>query len=141
MQEVFLTRRERFSGAHKLYVSHWSKEQNEEMFGKCANANFHGHNYELFVTVAGQPDPVTGFVINATDLKSIIHEYVIDHLDHANLNLDIDWFQNDLQPTTENLIIAIWDRLEAHLKGCRLHKLRLVETENISVEYFGPTHS
>ncbi|MEO0734226.1 MAG: 6-carboxytetrahydropterin synthase, partial [Bacteroidota bacterium] len=97
---VYLTRRERFNAAHKLYVPTWSEEKNAAVFGKCANKNWHGHNYELFVTVAGEPDPVLGFVIDAKLLSTIIKEEIIADVDHSNLNLDVDWLPQDRQPTT-----------------------------------------
>jgi len=86
---VYLTRRERFNAAHKLWVKDWSKKKNKAVFGKCANKNWHGHNYDLFITVKGTPDPVTGFVMDAKKLSTLIKKEVIDHLDHANLNLDV----------------------------------------------------
>lgn len=133
---VYLTRRERFSAAHKLHVEEWSKEQNEEIFGNCANANWHGHNYELFVTIKGAPDPQTGMIINVRDLKQIIRREVIEHLDHKNLNLDVAFLQG-VMPTIENLSKAIWQRLEPHMKGYELHCVKVYETENIFAEYYG----
>ncbi len=134
---VYLTRRERFNAAHKLWVDAWSDEQNRAVFGKCANPNWHGHNYELFVTVKGQPDPVTGFVMDVKQLSQIIREVIIDKVDHANLNLDVDFIPSGMQPTTENLAVLFWQQLESHIQGCQLHCIRLCETENIYVEYFG----
>lgn len=133
---VYLTRKERFNAAHKLYNPRWSKEKNEQMFGKCANENWHGHNYDLFVTVKGKPDPDTGFVMDAKKLKQIIQQRVVDKLDHRNLNLDVD-FMTDIIPSTENLVIAIWKELDPHITNCQLHCIKLYETENIYVEYFG----
>ena len=141
---VELTRRVTFNAAHKLYVEAWTPEQNREAFGKCSNVNWHGHNYELFITVKGHPHPVTGFVTDAKLLGDFLKREIVDQLDHSNLNLDIDWMHG-LQPTSENLAIAIWRRLspklneylEATNPGCRLYKLRIVETENISVDYYG----
>lgn len=137
MPTVYLTRVERFNAAHKLWVNEWSEEKNFEMFGKCANKNWHGHNYRLEVTVKGIPDPITGFVIDVKKLGQIIREIVTDKLDHSNLNLDIDFIPKGLQATTENLAILIWQQLEPHLSGCKLHKIKLVETENIYAEYYG----
>lgn len=134
---VHLTRRLTFNAAHKLYVPEWSDERNEAVFGKCANANWHGHNYVLYVTVAGVPDPDTGFVMNAKDLSDIAKREVVDQLDHRNLNLDVEWLKG-VQPTSENIAIAIWGRLSPKLTSCRLHRVRLMETENIFVDYFGP---
>lgn len=137
MPSVYLTRVERFNAAHKLWVNEWSEEKNFEMFGKCANKNWHGHNYRLEITVKGIPDPVTGFVIDVKKLGQIIREIITDKLDHSNLNLDIDFIPNGMQATTENLVVLIWQQLEPHLSGCKLHKVKLVETDNIYAEYYG----
>lgn len=137
MATVYLTRRERFNAAHRLWVDDWSKEKNFEVFGKCANPNWHGHNYELFVTVKGKPDPVTGFVMDAKELRDLIKEYITSKADHSNLNLDLDFVPKGMQPTTENMLILFWQQLEPHIKGCKLHSMRLHETENIYAEYFG----
>lgn len=137
MNMVYLTRRGRFNAAHKLWVKDWSDEKNVEIFGKCANPNFHGHNYTLYVTVKGEPDPVTGMLINAKELSQIMKQEVIDVFDHKNLNLDIDFIPDTLQTTCENLAILIWKRLEPKIKHCKLHCVKLEETENIYTEYFG----
>ena len=137
MPIVYLTRVERFNAAHKLWVSHWSEEKNISTFGKCANKNWHGHNYKLEVTVKGAPDPDTGFVMDAKSLGKLIREHVTDKLDHSNLNLDVDFVPKDMQATTENMAVLIWQQLEPQLEGCKLHKIRLVETENIFAEYYG----
>ena len=134
---VYITRRERFNAAHKLWVDAWSEEKNLEIFGKCANKNWHGHNYELFVTVKGNPDPLTGFVIDVKKLSVLINQVVVNQLDHSNLNLDVAFIPKNLQPTTENLVILIWQQLAPHLVDCQLHSIKLVETENIYAEYFG----
>lgn len=134
---VYLTRRERFNAAHKLWVNDWPEEQNFQVFGKCANKNWHGHNYELFVTVKGIPDQQTGFIINAKTLSNIIKKTITEKLDHSNLNLDVDFIPSSIQPTTENLVILIWKELQPHLNGCQLHSIKLCETENIYAEYFG----
>jgi 6-pyruvoyltetrahydropterin/6-carboxytetrahydropterin synthase len=136
---VYITRIERFNAAHKLWVSEWSEAKNIEVFGKCANKNWHGHNYNLHVTVKGLPDPVTGFIIDAKQLSAIIRERVTDHLDHSNLNLDVEFIPKNMQPTTENLVILIWDRLEAALEAfpCSLYRIKLWETETIYAEYYG----
>jgi 6-pyruvoyltetrahydropterin/6-carboxytetrahydropterin synthase len=138
MNKTYITRRETFNAAHKLWQPNWSEEKNNEVFGKCANKNWHGHNFELFVTVSGNPDPETGFVMNLKDLSSIINEKVTDALDHKNLNLDVP-FLSGLLASTENIIIAIWERLEAPIQahGAELCKLKLVETENNFVTYYG----
>lgn len=135
---VFVTRRERFNAAHKLYRDDWSVEENLRIFGKCSNPNWHGHNYELFVTVKGMPDPVTGFVIDLKILSKIITSKVTDKVDHKNINLDVD-FMKDRMPSTEVLAVAIWEEIENDINrhSCKLHSVRLHETENNFVEYFG----
>ncbi|MFT7589138.1 MAG: 6-pyruvoyltetrahydropterin/6-carboxytetrahydropterin synthase [Limisphaerales bacterium] len=133
---VYLTRKEHFNAAHRLYNKNWSAEKNAEVFGPCANANFHGHNFDLYVTVKGEPDVNTGFIMNAKELSVVITEEVISRYDHKNLNLDVDDFEH-IQPSTENFAKKIWNRLEPRIKGATLHKIKLVETENIFVEYYG----
>lgn len=136
---VYLTRMERFNAAHKLWVAEWSDEKNIEIFGKCSNKNWHGHNYKLFVTVKGQPHPQMGFIIDAKKLGKLIKDVVTEKLDHSNLNLDVDFIPKHLQPTTENLVILIWQELEPHItsEGAQLHCIKLEETETISAEYYG----
>ncbi|HEX2617173.1 MAG TPA: 6-carboxytetrahydropterin synthase [Flavobacteriales bacterium] len=138
MALVHITRRERFSAAHKLARPEWSDEKNLEVFGKCANPNWHGHNYELWVTVKGEPDPQTGFVVDLSLLSKLIHDHVIRFVDHKNINLDVP-FMKDRLSSTENIAIAVWEQLEAPVKGlgCALHGVKLKETENNHVEYFG----
>jgi len=134
---VYLTRAEHFNAAHKLYNPSWTKEKNDEVFGKCANDNWHGHNYELFVTVKGEPDANTGFLVDAKKLSIIINEHVVDKLDHRNLNLDVDFMQGKMC-SSENLVIEIWNQLQPHLPhGIQLHHIKLYETPRIYVEYFG----
>jgi 6-pyruvoyltetrahydropterin/6-carboxytetrahydropterin synthase len=134
---VYLTRNEHFNAAHKLYNPAWSYERNEEVFGKCANENWHGHNYELQVTVRGRPDPETGFVFDVKKLSNIINEQVIEKIDHRNLNVDVE-FMKDKLCSTENLVIGIWNQLIPHLPGnVELHCIRLYETPRIFVEYYG----
>jgi 6-pyruvoyltetrahydropterin/6-carboxytetrahydropterin synthase len=134
---VYLTRIEHFNAAHKLFNPAWSKERNEEVFGRCANENWHGHNFELHVTVKGRPDPETGFIFDAKQLSRIVNERVIDKLDHRNLNLDVDFMRGRIC-SIENLVTAIWAELAPHLPtGVALHRLKLVETPRIHVEYFG----
>jgi len=134
---VYLTRAEHFNAAHKLYNPSWTKEKNDEVFGKCANDNWHGHNYDLFVTVKGEPDPDTGFLVDAKKLSIIINEHVVDKLDHRNLNLDVEFMQGKMC-SSENLVIEIWNQLQPHLPpGVRLHCIKLYETPRIYVEYFG----
>jgi len=135
---IYITRRERFNAAHKLFREEWSDEQNREIFGKCSNPNWHGHNYELFVTVKGEINPETGFVIDLKELKRIITVYITDELDHKNINLDVN-FKKGKMASTEVLAVAIFDVLEPHVKevGAILHSIKLYETENNFVEYFG----
>lgn len=133
---IYLTRREHFNAAHRLYNPKWSDEKNAEVFGKCANKNFHGHNFEIFVTVKGLPNPDTGFIMNAHTLSKIIVREVCDRLDHKNMSVDIPELQNTL-PSTENVIKLIWQWLKPHITECELHCIKLVETENIYVEYYG----
>ncbi|PSL33121.1 6-pyruvoyl trahydropterin synthase family protein [Chitinophaga ginsengisoli] len=134
---IYLTRVENFNAAHKLSNPAWSKEKNEEVFGKCANENWHGHNYELHVTVKGTPDPETGFVFNAKTLGVLIKDYIVEKVDHRNLNIDVD-FMAGIFTSAENLAIGIWDQLTPHLPaGVELHCIKLYETPRIYVEYFG----
>ena len=134
---VYLTRVEHFNAAHKLYNPSWDKEKNDEVFGKCANDNWHGHNYELFVTVKGEPDPDTGFLVDAKKLSTIINQHVIEKLDHRNLNLDVDFMQGKMC-SSENLVIEIWSQLQPNLPAnVQLHCIKLYETPRIYVEYFG----
>jgi 6-pyruvoyltetrahydropterin/6-carboxytetrahydropterin synthase len=134
---VYLTRVEHFNAAHKLYHPDWSRERNEEVFGKCANENWHGHNYDLYVTIKGEPDPDTGFLFDAKRLSGIIREHVIEKLDHKNLNIEVDFLQGKMC-STENLVIGIWRQLAPHIPGqVRLHGIKLYETPRIFVEYFG----
>ncbi|MDZ4795839.1 MAG: 6-carboxytetrahydropterin synthase [Bacteroidota bacterium] len=134
---VYLTRFEHFNAAHKLYNPAWSYEKNEEIFGKCANENWHGHNYELLVTVKGQPSPDTGFVFDVKQLSNIIKDQVIEKIDHRNLNVDVEMMKGKMC-STENLAIAIWNQLVVHLPaGVQLHCIKLYETPRIYVEYFG----
>lgn len=134
---VYITRIEHFNAAHKLYNPSWSREKNEEVFGKCANENWHGHNFELFVTLKGEPDPDTGFVYDVKKLSIIVQEHVIEKLDHKNLNVDVDFMKGKLC-SIENLVIGIWNELVPHLPaGVELHCLKLSETPRIFVEYYG----
>lgn len=138
MKTVYIIRHENFNAAHRLWRNDWSDEKNFEIFGKCSNKNWHGHNFDLYVTVKGTPNPETGFVIDLKVLSKIIKEKVISQIDHKNMNEDIP-FLKDIIPTTENLIIKIWELLEDVIKmnGGELHKIRLEETENNIVEYYG----
>lgn len=134
---VYLTRKEHFNAAHKLYNTKWSKEKNVEVFGLCANENWHGHNYDLYITVKGMPDTDTGFVMDVKDLSIIIKKWAIDPLDHKNLNMDVP-FLKDTMCSTENLAIAIWNQIAPQLpQHVQLHCVKLYETPRIYVEYFG----
>ncbi len=134
---LYITRIEHFNAAHKLYNPNWSREKNEAVFGKCANENWHGHNFELHVTIKGEPDPDTGFVYDVKRLSNIVKEYVIEKLDHKNLNEDVDFMKGKLC-SIENLVTAIWQQLAPQLpKEVQLHSLKLYETPRIYVEYFG----
>jgi 6-pyruvoyltetrahydropterin/6-carboxytetrahydropterin synthase len=135
---VYLTRVEHFNAAHKLFNKNWTEEQNKEVFGKCANENWHGHNYEVHVTVKGEMQTETGFIFNAKRLSVIINEYVCDKIDHKNLNIDVD-FMKDKFTTCENLTVAIWEQIQPVLKteGIELHCVKLYETPRIYTEYYG----
>jgi 6-pyruvoyltetrahydropterin/6-carboxytetrahydropterin synthase len=135
---IYITRKEHFNAAHKLFNPAFSDEKNLEIFGKCANPNWHGHNYYLYVTVKGEVNKDTGYTVNLKELSSIIRLHITDKLDHKNLNLDVDFMKNRM-PTTENVAIAIWEQLEGHIQqlGGILHCIKLYETDNNYVEYFG----
>lgn len=135
---VYLTRRETFNAAHRLWVDAWTEEENFRVFGKCANPYYHGHNYQLFVTVKGKPDPVTGFLMDAKELSNLIKKQVTDIIDHTNLSAQASFLPVGLQPSTENLAIYIWPQLVPHLpQGVNLHQIRVWETENIYCDFFG----
>ncbi|MDG2239368.1 MAG: 6-carboxytetrahydropterin synthase [Longimicrobiales bacterium] len=137
MPVVLATRSVHFSAAHRLYRSDWSDERNIEVFGDCSNPNWHGHNYDLDVSVAGPVDPETGFVMDLKQLKDLVGSRVLVDVDHRNLNTEVEWLSGVI-PTTENLVVAIWDRLAQSLPdGIRLAKLVLHETARNSVEYTG----
>lgn len=133
---IYLTRRERFNAAHRMFRKEWTDEKNYEVFGKCANPNWHGHNYELFVTVKGEPDPETSLLINLKTVSKIIREVIIDKIDHKNINLEVDFMQGRIA-STENIAIAVWDELEPHFLalGILLHTIKIKESENNFVEY------
>jgi len=133
---VYLTRREIFAAAHRLFKPGLSDEENFKMFGKCSNPNWHGHNYTLEVTVAGEVNYDTGFVIDIKKLKEIMHEFVISKVDHKNLNIDTD-FMKGIIPTSENITIAIWNQLATKILGGKLYSVKLYETENNYFEYKG----
>jgi 6-pyruvoyltetrahydropterin/6-carboxytetrahydropterin synthase len=138
LKTVYITRREHFNAAHKLWREDWSDQQNHDVFGKCSNKNWHGHNYTIFVTVKGVPSAETGFVIDLKDLSTIIKREIIEPLDHKNLNLDVP-FLDGILASTENIAVKIWEQIEAPIReaGGELSKIRLEETENNFVEYFG----
>jgi len=135
---VYITRKENFSAAHKLSRPDWDEAKNMEVFGKCANPNWHGHNYDLTVTVKGEVNPETGFVANLSTIGQILKAKVIDKVDHKNLNLDVDFMQGKL-PSTEVLAIEIWNQIvkDINAMGCTLHCVKIQETEKNYVEYFG----
>ena len=137
---IYIARKEHFNAAHKLYNPQWTPEKNVEVFGPCANENWHGHNFELITTVKGHPDPETGFVVDLKRLSTLIRREVIDKLDHKNLNMDVDFMQGKLA-SCETLIVEIWKILNAQIptitKYGTLHSLRLYETPRNYVEYFG----
>lgn len=135
---IYITRRERFNAAHRLFKPEYSDERNLQVFGKCSNPNWHGHNYTLFVTVRGDINPDTGFLVNLKDLSYLIDQRVIEKLDHRNINLEVDFMAGKLA-STENLAIGIWNELAKPIKeiGAELHSIKLYETENNFVEFFG----
>lgn len=133
---VFVTRKLHFNAAHRLFNPSFSNEKNDEIFGKCNNANGHGHNYEIEVTISGQIDPETGYVIDLKILKDIVDRLIVEECDHRHLNFDVPWLQG-INPTAENLVVAFWNRLAGSFKQGKLHVIRLYETERNYVEYFG----
>lgn len=135
---IYITRKEHFNAAHKLYNPHWTEEENLKTFGKCANPNFHGHNYDVYVTIKGKINPETGFVMNLFDLSDILKTEVVEALDHKNLNVDIEYFHERL-PSIENLCIFIWEKLEPIIKNycAELHCVKVQETDNNFAEYYG----
>ena len=134
---IYITRKEHFNAAHKLFNPAWSEEQNNATFCKCANKNWHGHNYDLYVTVKGEINPDTGFVVNLKDLSTVIRTDVTEILDHKNLNMDVKGMP--IMPSTENVAIFIWNILAPKIKemGAALHCIKLFETDSNYVEYFG----
>ena len=135
---IYITRRETFNAAHRLFRPEWDDEKNLQVFGKCSNPNWHGHNYVLYVTVKGDVDPETGFLINLKDLSKILNENVVEKLDHKNMNLEVDFMENRMS-STENLAIGIWEQIEKPIRdlGAVLHCVKVYETEKNYVEYFG----
>ena len=139
MNSVYITRKERFSAAHRLFRPEFSDAENLQIFGKCSNPNWHGHNYTLWVTVKGKVNVETGFVADLKELSRIINEKVIIKIDHRNINLEVDFMSGKLA-STENLAVAIWKELEEPIRtlGATLHCVKLEETDNNMAEYFGP---
>jgi 6-pyruvoyltetrahydropterin/6-carboxytetrahydropterin synthase len=135
---IYITRRESFNAAHRLFRQELSDEENLKIFGKCSNPNWHGHNYTLFVTVKGNINPLTGLLVNLKDLSAILKSEIIDKVDHKNLNIEVDFMQGVLA-STENIAIKVWEQLEMAVTniGAELHCIKVVETENNFVEYFG----
>jgi 6-pyruvoyltetrahydropterin/6-carboxytetrahydropterin synthase len=135
---IYLTRRERFCAAHRMFREDWSDEENLQVFGKCSNPNWHGHNYVLWVTVKGEISPENGFAMNINLLKQVILEKVISKVDHKNINLDVDFMRGKIA-TTENLAVAVWNELKPSVEkqGALLHCIKIEETENNFIEYYG----
>lgn len=136
---IYITRKEHFNAAHKMSNPAWSKEKNETVFGPCANENWHGHNYELFVTVKGNPHPETGYVMDIKVLSTLLRENLINKVDHKNLNIDVEFMQG-IMASTENFTIAIWKLIQPLIEkneGVQLHSIKLYETPRNFVEYFG----
>lgn len=141
---ILLTRKAEFAAAHYYWRDQWSKEENERVFGKCANRNGHGHNYTLEVTVAGEADPITGFVVDLKRLKDVMHAEVVDVYDHRHLNHEVPEFKDRI-PTAENIAISVWERLEGTIRtslpGARLHRIRVYEMADLFADYYGPAES
>ncbi len=135
---IYITRREHFNAAHRVYNPKWSDKKNLEVFGVCANPNWHGHNYELFVTVKGKVNKDTGFVVDLRMLSELIKKQIVEKVDHKNFNLDVSFMKGTI-PSTENIVREFWKQLEKPIAklGCRLHCVKLQETENNAAEYFG----
>jgi len=133
---ILLTRKAEFSASHYYWVPSWSDEENVRAFGKCANRNGHGHNYTLEVTVAGEVDSTTGFVVDLKELKDVMNREVIDIYDHRHLNLEVPEFRT-AQPTTENIAIAVWNRLDGKIPGAKLHRVRVYEMPDLFADYYG----
>ncbi len=137
--KVHLSRRYRFAASHRLYSESFSDEKNFEVFGKCANPNGHGHNYELWVTVEGEVDPVTGMVTDLDGLDDVVRRHVLERYDHRHLNLDTEDFLQS-PPTGENIVRRIWELLWGKIPGVKLQRLQLVETRDNHFEYYGDEH-
>ena len=136
---IYITRKEHFNAAHKLYNPDWSEEKNRDVFGVCSNENWHGHNYEILVTVKGKVDTDSGMIINLKSLSDIIKEEILDKVDHKNLNIDVPFLEGVIT-TTENVTIKFWEVLENRLKQdniCKLHRIRLYEAPRNFIDYYG----
>ena len=133
---ILLTRIAEFAAAHYYWNDAWSETENQRVFGKCANRNGHGHNYTLEVTVAGEVNPQTGFVVDLKQLKDVMHSEVIDVYDHRHLNLEVPEFAK-VMPTTENIAIAVWKRLEGRISGAKLYCVRVYEMPDLFADYYG----
>ena len=133
---ILLTRKAEFSASHYYWVPEWTEEENRRAFGKCANRNGHGHNYTLEVTVAGEIDSKTGFVVDLKELKDVIEREVMSVYDHRHLNLEVPEFASKM-PTTENIAIAIWNRLDGKIAGAKLHRVRVYEMADLFADYYG----
>lgn len=135
--KVAISRKEHFNAAHRLFNPEWTDEKNLQVFGKCSNPNYHGHNYEIVVTLVGEPDPATGYVYDMKELSDLIHQNILKHFDHRNLNLDVSYFK-DLNPTAENIAIIVWRILRQRIDMKYELRIRLYETERNFVDY--PVH-
>ncbi len=133
---ILLTRKAEFSASHYYWNDAWSEEENRSAFGKCANRNGHGHNYTLEVTVSGEIDPVSGFVVDLKDLKTVLEREVVSVYDHRHLNLEVPEFKT-ANPTTENIAVAIWKRLDGKIPGAKLHRVRVYELPDLFADYYG----
>ncbi len=133
---ILLTRKAEFSASHYYWIDAWTEGENQRVFGKCANRNGHGHNYTLEVTVKGEIDPKTGFVVDLKELKDVMEREVVSVYDHRHLNLEVPEFKT-VQPTTENIAVAVWKRLEGKIAGARLHRVRVYEMPDLFADYYG----
>ena len=134
---TFLTKVFSFAAAHQSGNKKWSEEENWNVFGK--DTKVHGHNYELHVTVSGDVDPDTGFLVDLGHLKKIVKTHIVDVLDHSQFEIDVEWFKGK-QPSTENLVVFIWEEIAKRLEGCHLHRIRVIETPTIYTDYYGPNN-
>jgi len=133
---IYLTRKAEFAASHYYHNPEFTPEENQRVFGKCSNLNGHGHNYTLEVTVKGEVNPRTGFVVDLKDLKDVMNREVVDAMDHRHLNKEVPEFANQI-PTTENLAIVIWKRLQSRLQVAKLHRVRVYESQNLFADFYG----